>query len=93
MNKLKKAVTLLIVSAMLLLFAVPALAEGSDPDVFSSGYCVMNLDTGEIVFQKDMNEKKFPASITKVMTALVVLENCLKLTQQLFYAITNKKTV
>ncbi len=86
MNKLKKAVTLLIVSAMLLLFAVPALAEGSDPDVFSSGYCVMNLDTGEIVFQKDMNEKKFPASITKVMTALVVLENCEDLSDTLTFS-------
>ena len=76
MNTLKKAVTLLMVSAMMLLFAVPAWAEDSNPDVYSSGYCVMNLDTGEIIFQKNMDERKFPASITKVMTALVVLEHC-----------------
>lgn len=36
----------------------------------------MNLSTGEVVFQKDMDKRQYPASITKIMTALVVLDNC-----------------
>ncbi len=37
---------------------------------------VIDADTGAVLFQKNMHEKKAPASITKVLTALVVLEHC-----------------
>ena len=40
------------------------------------GYCVMDTDTGEIIIHKNMDEQFYPASITKVLTALVTLENC-----------------
>ncbi len=45
------------------------------PDIHGEGYCVMDADTGEVIISKNMNYEFFPASITKVMTALVVLEN------------------
>ena len=31
--------------------------------------------TGQVLFEKNMNEKMYPASITKIMTALLALEN------------------
>lgn len=37
---------------------------------------VMDVDTGAVLFEKNMDARMYPASITKVMTALVVLENC-----------------
>ncbi len=37
---------------------------------------VMDVDTGTILFSKNLDQAAYPASITKVMTALVVLENC-----------------
>ena len=36
----------------------------------------MNADTGEIVLQKNADEKLHPASITKIMTLLVTVEQC-----------------
>ena len=36
----------------------------------------IDADTGAVLYGKNMNEQKFPASITKVMTAIIVLENC-----------------
>lgn len=36
---------------------------------------LVNYDTGEIVYQKDINKRQPVASIVKVMTALVALEN------------------
>ena len=55
---------------------VTSSAEGTleGPDVYAEGYCVMDADTGEVIIQKNMNEKFHPASITKTLTALVVLE-------------------
>ncbi len=37
---------------------------------------VIDADTGGILFEKNMHSKQYPASTTKVLTALVVLENC-----------------
>ncbi|ETP72402.1 D-alanyl-D-alanine carboxypeptidase [Lachnospiraceae bacterium JC7] len=37
---------------------------------------VMDADTGAVLFQKNPHLKEYPASITKVLTALVVLDNC-----------------
>lgn len=37
---------------------------------------VMDVDTGAVLFSKNPNVKEYPASITKVLTALVVLEHC-----------------
>ena len=44
--------------------------------VSAEGYCVMNADTGEIVLQNHADEQLHPASITKIMTLLVTVENC-----------------
>ena len=35
----------------------------------------MDADTGTILYNKGMDEKRYPASITKIMTALLALEN------------------
>ena len=36
---------------------------------------VMDMDTGAVLLSKNADEVRYPASITKIMTALVVLEN------------------
>lgn len=37
---------------------------------------VMDADTGTILYNRGMDELRYPASITKVMTALLTLEHC-----------------
>ena len=37
---------------------------------------VMDADSGAILWGREIHEQCFPASITKLMTALIVLENC-----------------
>lgn len=54
-------------------------AEGqwpSDPDTVGPSMIVMDADTGTILYQKNADQQLYPASITKIMTALVALENC-----------------
>ena len=46
------------------------------PSVYAQSAIVMEADTGMILYAKDMEEKNYPASITKIMTALVTLEHC-----------------
>lgn len=46
------------------------------PDIYSETAVLMDADTGVILYNKGMDEKRYPASITKIMTALLALENC-----------------
>ena len=45
------------------------------PDTYSETAVLMDADTGAILYNKGMDEKRYPASITKIMTALLALEN------------------
>lgn len=44
-------------------------------DVNSNFAVLISADTGEILAEKNLNAKMYPASLTKVMTLLVALEN------------------
>ena len=46
------------------------------PAVYAESAIVMEADTGMILYAKDIEQKNYPASITKIMTALLALENC-----------------
>lgn len=48
----------------------------SSVDVVAESAIVMEQQTGTILYSKNMDDVHFPASITKIMTALIVLENC-----------------
>ncbi|MBE5915785.1 MAG: D-alanyl-D-alanine carboxypeptidase [Pseudobutyrivibrio ruminis] len=45
-------------------------------DVVAESAIVMEQETGTILYSKNMDDQHYPASITKIMTALLVLENC-----------------
>ena len=45
------------------------------PGTYGEAAIVMEARTGAVLYAKNIDEKHFPASITKVLTALVALEN------------------
>lgn len=53
-------------------------------ELVGEGIMLMEASTGTVLYSKNPEEKYYPASITKVMTTLVALENS-KLTDQLTY--------
>ncbi|MED0894016.1 D-alanyl-D-alanine carboxypeptidase family protein [Aneurinibacillus migulanus] len=66
-------------SAFLLLYnssmMIPrALADSSPPAVIGKHAIVMEADTGEVLFEKASSEKAYPASLTKVLTAILLDE-------------------
>lgn len=46
------------------------------PSVYAESAIVMEAGTGMILYAKDIEAKNYPASITKIMTALLALERC-----------------
>ena len=45
------------------------------PSVSAGSAYLIELNSGEVLFAKDADEMRCPASITKILTALIVLEN------------------
>ncbi len=46
------------------------------PQIGCKAAYVVNPETGKIFYEKNAHEKMYPASTTKILTALIVLENC-----------------
>lgn len=51
-------------------------ADVAQPQIQSEGAILMDASTGTILYSKHGNTKYYPASITKLMTALLVAEKC-----------------
>ena len=45
------------------------------PQIFGESAIVIDMDTGTVLYEKGADETRYPASITKVLTALVAIEN------------------
>ncbi len=48
----------------------------AEPVIAAEGAALLNASTGQLLFSKNGDTKFYPASITKLMTALLVAENC-----------------
>lgn len=76
----KKWAALLIIVATLCLY-MPVFATGetakrvsTTPNIISQTAVLMDAKTGQVLFNKDMNKRMFPASITKIMTTILGVE-------------------
>lgn len=61
-----------LISAMFSLNTVFA----EEPEVFGDAAILIDMDTGRILYEKNADKKVYPASTTKIMTGILVLENC-----------------
>ena len=48
----------------------------TDVSISADGGILMDAGSGAILYEKNSREAYYPASITKILTALVILENC-----------------
>ena len=48
----------------------------SDLTIYSEGAILMEASSGTILYGKNENEKLYPASTTKILTAVLAIENC-----------------
>lgn len=84
-NKSLKRVLVFFITAVTIVSSVTIAdmryvkAETSWPtgiDVTAEAVEVMDIDTGTVLYQKNPDIQEHPASITKLLTALVAVENC-----------------
>ena len=71
--KIKRFLLLFFILALLLSASAPAhAANGFNVDAQAA--LLIDVGSGEVLYEKNMHEQNYPASITKIMTALLTLE-------------------
>lgn len=66
----------LIISVLInILCASPAFAASEPPHIISEGAILIDADSGRVLFEQNADNRLYPASTTKIMTAVLALEN------------------
>lgn len=70
----KRLVLAVLCCLMILAAALPARAEG-ELQLASQTAVLMDADTGVVLYEKNMHDTMYPASITKIMTAMLAIQH------------------
>lgn len=68
--------TIFILFLIIFTFSKASFAENSDITTYSPKVLVMEASTGKVIYEKNGYSKSYPASTTKIMTAILTLEHC-----------------
>ena len=63
-----------------------SLTQSSSLEVSVETYCLMDADSGQVILQKNMDTQMRPASITKILTALIVVESVENLEEEMTFS-------
>ena len=72
---MKKILSFLLAGVLSLASCQVALATDDLSAIRSEAYVVMDAQTGQVLVEKNMNLREYPASITKILTAALALEH------------------
>ncbi|MCC8150894.1 MAG: D-alanyl-D-alanine carboxypeptidase [Lachnospiraceae bacterium] len=81
MKTIWKKMTAVLAAAIFVITLVPATASAeevpwpSGPEASAESAIVMEANTGTVLYEKDADTQRYPASITKILTTLLALEN------------------
>ena len=71
---MKKIIIYILIIAVVFSSGIPAFADGIELSAKSA--ILMCADTGDVLYEQNADTKMNIASITKIMTAILVIENC-----------------
>lgn len=70
-----KKILLFTVISLLLMFSINLKAKAEELTPSATSSILIEASTGEILYEKNIHQKLAPASMTKIMTMLLVIEN------------------
>jgi len=74
----KKRLTAILTLLIVLIMNLNVLAAGENiakPDIYGQAAITVDVQTNEIIYEKNIDLKMYPASTTKLLTALLLAEN------------------
>ncbi len=70
---LKRSAALML-AALILIFSTNIMVLAAKPGISAGAAILIDAETGNVLFEKNAKKKMYPASTTKIMTALVALD-------------------
>ena len=74
-----KKLSLILILIFLIIFPFVPISSANEvsesPSVSAESYFIMDNRTNKVLYSKEENKKMYPASTTKILTAILVLEN------------------
>ena len=74
--KCKKIFIAIIVLILILFNCSFTFATSTEPNLISEAAILIDSKTNKILYSKNADKKMYPASTTKILTAILTLENC-----------------
>lgn len=71
---MKKILSIFLVFILMSVLALPAFAVSGSPEIKAESAVLMERETGTVLFEANPHERLSPASVTKVMTLLLIVE-------------------
>lgn len=76
MKKLKIIFFIFIFLMQFIIFLSPSYADSDNLKTYCPSCILIEANTGKVLYEKNSNDVRFPASTTKIMTAILTVENC-----------------
>lgn len=73
--KVKKILIILIILIFILNTSI-SIGLSNIPEIIAGGAILIDSSSEKILYSKNENEKMYPASTTKILTAILTIENC-----------------
>ena len=70
----KKLLTIITAAVLLASLFVPSAAALEVPQIAAEAFVLADMDSGNILCEKNMTVRRSPASLTKIMTGLLAVE-------------------
>lgn len=76
-EKRKRIIVWLLMGILLTqtVFSTMTISVNAAPDISTPSYIVMEASTGQVICEQDADTRRSPASITKIMTLLIIFEH------------------
>ena len=74
-NKIYK-ITMIVVLLIVVLTCNTKVYADDELSINAKAALIVETNTGKIIYEKDIYEQNYPASVTKILTAILTLENC-----------------
>ena len=78
--KIKRILSTILLSILIFINVVPAIADNKngwpyfDGEITSKAALIMDADSSKVLYSYNQDERLYPASLTKIMTAIVVFD-------------------
>lgn len=73
---IKKLFITMVFFSFIFSFCYSVFAVEDNLEIYAPSAILMDSSSGKILYEKNIHEKMYPASLTKILTAIMVLENC-----------------